>query len=164
MTIIDNIPFVVGNILAKFRELGNPETVSRAAAVAVLPEFRNRIHVEGKKTDGSAIGTYSNSYLKLRQRPPYNRTSDPDVIASLTRQLENSYVLVATEKGYTIGLNDAQGKSKATAPPPNNKVVTGEQKIRHIESMFGIIWQLSQKELDQTQLVAQNTAIALMNA
>ena len=67
MTITDNIPFVIGNILAKFRELDNPETVSRAAAIALMPELRHRIHVEGKKTDGSAIGTYSNSYLKLRQ-------------------------------------------------------------------------------------------------
>ena len=59
MTITDNIPFVIGNILAKFRELDNPETVSRAAALAVLPELHYRIHTSGKKTDGSAIGTYT---------------------------------------------------------------------------------------------------------
>jgi hypothetical protein len=148
MEITSNIPFVVGNILAKFRELDNPETVSRAAAVAVLPEFRNRIHVEGKKSDGSAIGTYSNSYLKLRQRPPYNRTSDPDVIASLTRQLENGYVLKATENGYTIG----------NASPYN------DEKVKHLENQYGEIFQLTQGERELTQLVAQNTAIALMNA
>jgi len=148
MEITSNIPFVVGNILAKFRELDNPETVSRAAAVAVLPEFRNRIHVEGKKTDGSAIGTYSNSYLKLRQRPPYNRTSDPDVIASLTRQLENGYILKATENGYTIG----------NASPYN------DEKIKHLETQYGEIFLLTEAEKNLTQLVAQNTAIALMNA
>jgi hypothetical protein len=148
MEITSNIPFVVGNILAKFRELDNPETVSRAAAVAVLPEFRNRIHVEGKKSDGSAIGTYSNSYLKLRQRPPYNRTSDSDVIASLTRQLENGYVLKATENGYTIG----------NASPYN------DEKVKHLENQYGEIFQLTQGERELTQLVAQNTAIALMNA
>jgi hypothetical protein len=148
MEITSNIPFVVGNILAKFRDLDNPETVSRAAAVAVLPEFRNRIHVEGKKSDGSAIGTYSNSYLKLRQRPPYNRTSDPDVIASLTRQLENGYVLKATENGYTIG----------NASPYN------DEKVKHLENQYGEIFQLTQGEKELTQLVAQNTAIALMNA
>ena len=148
MEITSNIPFVVGNILAKFRELGNPETISRAAAVAVLPEFRNRIHVEGKKSDGSAIGTYSNSYLKLRQRPPYNRTSDPDVIASLTRQLENGYVLKATENAYTIG----------NASPYN------DEKVKHLTEQYGEIFQLTQAEKDLTQLVAQNTAIALMNA
>ena len=148
MEITSNIPFVVGNILAKFRELDNPETVSRAAAVAVLPEFRNRIHVEGKKSDGSAIGTYSNSYLKLRQRPPYNRTSDPDVIASLTRQLENGYVLKATENGYTIG----------NASPYN------DEKVKHLTEQYGEIFLLTEREKEITQLVAQNTAIALMNA
>lgn len=148
MEITSNIPFVIGNILAKFRELDNPETVSRAAAVAVLPDFRNRIHVDGKKSDGSAIGTYSNSYLKLRQKPPYNRTSDPDVIASLTRQLENGYVLKATENGYTIG----------NASPYN------DEKIKHLENQYGEIFQLTESEKELTQLVAQNTAIALMNA
>lgn len=152
MEITSNIPFVVGNILAKFRELDNPETISRAAAVAVLPEFRNRIHVEGKKSDGSAIGTYSNSYLKLRQRKPYNRTSDPDVIASLTRQLENGYVLKATENAYTIDNigNTIKGDSKT--------------KTERLEEQYGEIFQLTERELEITQLVAQNTAIALMNA
>ena len=152
MEITSNIPFVVGNILAKFRELDNPETISRAAAVAVEPELRHRIHVEGKKTNGSAIGTYSNSYLKLRQRKPYNRTSDPDVIASLTRQLENGYVLKATENGYTIDNigNTIKGDSKT--------------KTERLEEQYGEIWGLTERELEITQLVAQNTAIALMNA
>jgi len=147
MTITDNIPFVIGNILAKFRELDNPETVSRAAAIALLPELRHRIHVEGKKTDGSAIGTYSNSYLKIRQSQ-YNRTSDSTVIASLTRQLENGYILKATEKGYTIG----------NASPYN------DEKIQHLEEKYGAIWQLTEKERELTQIVANETTLVIMNA
>ena len=146
MTITDNIPFVIGNILAKFRELDNPETVSRAAAIALLPELRHRIHVEGKKTDGSAIGTYSNSYLKIRQSQ-YNRTSDSTVIASLTRQLENGYTLKATEKGYTIG----------NASPYN------DEKIQHLEEKYGAIWQLTEKERELTQIVANETTLVIMN-
>lgn len=146
MTITDNIPFVIGNILAKFRELDNPETVSRAAAIALLPELRHRIHVEGKKTDGSAIGTYSNSYLKIRQSQ-YNRTSDSTVIASLTRQLENGYILKATEKGYTIG----------NASPYN------DEKIQHLEEKYGAIWQLTEKERELTQIVANETTLVIMN-
>ena len=146
MTITDNIPFVIGNILAKFRELDNPETVSRAAAIALMPELRHRIHVEGKKTDGSAIGTYSNSYLKLRQSK-YNRTLDSTVIASLTRQLENGYILKATENGYTIG----------NASPYN------DEKIQHIEEKYGAIWQLTEKERELTQIVANETTLLIMN-
>lgn len=150
MTITDNIPFVIGNILAKFRELGNPETVSRAAAIAVLPELHYRIHTSGKKTDGSAIGTYSNSYLKLRQSK-YNRTADSSVIASLTRQLEDSYTLKATEKGYTIDNlgNKIQGESKT--------------KTEFLEEKYGEIWALSQRELEMTQIVANETTLLIMN-
>ena len=146
MTITDNIPFVIGNIRAKFRELDNPETVSRAAALALMPELRHRIHVEGKKTDGSAIGTYSNSYLKLRQSK-YNRTSDSTVIASLTRQLENGYILKATENAYTIG----------NASPYN------DEKIQHLEEKYGAIWQLTEKERELTQIVANETTLLIMN-
>ena len=101
MQITDNIPFVIGTMLAKFRELDNPETISRAAALAVLPELRERIHVKGENSNGTKIGTYSNSYMKVRER--YNRTADKDVVASLTRELENGYTLKATDNGYTIG-------------------------------------------------------------
>lgn len=150
MTITDNIPFVIGNILAKFRELDNPETVSRAAALALMPELRHRIHVEGKKTDGSAIGTYSNSYLKLRQSK-YNRTSDSTVIASLTRQLENGYILKATENGYTIDNlgNKIKGESKT--------------KTEFLEEKYGEIWQLTEKERELTQIVANETTLLIMN-
>ena len=113
----------------------------------MLPELRHRIHVEGKKTDGSAIGTYSNSYLKLRQSK-YNRTSDSTVIASLTRQLENGYILKATEKGYTIG----------NASPYN------DEKIQHLEEKYGAIWQLTEKERELTQIVANETTLVIMNA
>jgi hypothetical protein len=145
MDITSNIPFVIGNILAKFRELGNPETVSRAAAVAIEPELRHRIHVEGKKTDGSAIGTYSNSYLKIREKN--NRGTSSKVIISLTRQLENGYTLKATEKGYTIG----------------NTSPSNEEIIGYLTEKYGDIWQLTEKERELTQIVANETALLIMN-
>jgi hypothetical protein len=140
MQVTDNIPFVIGTILAKFRELENPETVSRAAALAVLPELRERIHVRGENSKGSKIGTYSNSYMKVRER--YNRTSDKDVVASLTRELENGYTLKATDKGYTIGNQS-----------PNN-----DEKIGHLTEKYGDIWLLTEAELDITRIVAEATA------
>jgi hypothetical protein len=145
MDITSNIPFVIGNILAKFRELGNPETVSRAAAIAVLPELRYRIHVDGKNSSGGAIGTYSNSYLKIRERE--NRGTSSKVIISLTRQLENGYTLKATEKGYTIG----------------NTSPANEEIIGHLTEKYGDIWQLTERELEMTQIVAQETALLIMN-
>jgi hypothetical protein len=144
MQVTDNIPFVIGTILAKFRELENPETVSRAAALAVLPELHDRIHVQGKNSKGSKIGTYSNSYMKVRER--YNRTSDKDVVASLTRQLEGGYTLKATDKGYTIDNfgNTIENDSKT--------------KIDYLTEKYGDIWLLTEAELEITRIVAEATA------
>ena len=144
MQVTDNIPFVIGTILAKFSELENPETVSRAAALAVLPELHDRIHVKGQNTKGSKIGTYSNSYMKVRER--YNRTADKDVIASLTKQLELAYTLKATDKGYTIDNlgNTIEGDSKT--------------KIDYLTEKYGDIWLLTEAELEITRIVAEATA------
>lgn len=146
MQITDNIPFVIGTMLAKFRELDNPETVSRAAALAVLPELRERIHVRGENSKGSKIGTYSSSYMKVRER--FNRTADKDVVASLTRELENGYTLKATDNGYTIG----------------NTSTSNDEKIKHLTEKYGDIWQLTEREYEITRIAAEATSQAILNA
>lgn len=148
MQVVSNIPMMIAGMMKKFTELQNPETVSRAVAVALQPEIRNRIHVEGKNSQGGEIGTYDNTYLKLRQRPPYNRTSDSAVVASLTRQLENSYTTQATEKAYTIGF---------TSPG-------SAEKVKHLEEKYGTIWALTDGESEMVKLVAEDTATQLLNA
>ena len=146
MQITDNIPFVIGTMLAKFRELDNPETISRAAALAVLPELHDRIHVKGLNSKGSKIGTYSNSYMKVRER--YNRTADKDVVASLTRELENGYTLKATDNGYTIG----------------NTSPSNDEKIKNLTEKYGDIWQLTEHEIEITRIAAEATSQAILNA
>jgi hypothetical protein len=142
MEITSNILNVIVDLGIKFKELGNPEQVSRASAMAVMPELRERIHVDGKDSKGAEIGEYSNSYLKLRQKK-YNRTSSKTVIASLTRQLENSYILSADEKGYNIGV----------ATP------LSEQKIQWLTDKYGLIWELTEAE----KTIAFNAAIQQTN-
>jgi hypothetical protein len=142
MEITSNILDVIVDLGIKFKELGNPEQVSRASAMAVMPELRERIHVDGKDSKGAEIGEYSNSYLKLRQKK-YNRTSSKTVIASLTRQLENSYILSADEKGYNIGV----------ATP------LSEQKIQWLTDKYGLIWELTEAE----KTIAFNAAIQQTN-
>lgn len=129
ITITSNISFVIGSMLSKFADIENPEYVSRAVATALMPEIRERIHERGENSNGQQIGTYSNSYLRLRERK-YNRTSDRDVVASLTRQLENSYVLAPQQKSYTIGV----------ATP------LSVDKIKWLEEKYGPIWQLTERE------------------
>lgn len=46
-------------------------------------------------------------------RPKYNRSSDPKVVASLTRQMENDFVVIPTETGYGLGYNNPLNRQKA---------------------------------------------------
>ena len=50
------------------------DTLARTIAEMLLGDMRERIHEQGKKTDGSQLGSYNNQYLKTRVRK-YNRTA-----------------------------------------------------------------------------------------
>ena len=61
-----NISQIVRLKVAQLKGLQNPDTMLRAVALAILPELRKRVHVDGKASDGSPIGTYSPGYMQLR--------------------------------------------------------------------------------------------------
>lgn len=48
-------------------------------------------------------GVFTKGEHKGQPRPNYQRSTDTKVIISLTRQLENDYAVIATDKGYAIG-------------------------------------------------------------
>ena len=146
MTITDNFAIVLADVMGKVSSLANPETVSRAAASAVLPELRDRIHGEGKNENGAQIGTYSLSYLKLRQSK-YNRTSDSSVVASLTRQLENSYILGADGNSYGISV----------ATP------LSVDKIKWLTDRYGDLWMLTKEEEKIALDAAKETSNKILN-
>ena len=146
MNLSSNIKVVIADILSNVKEINNPETISRAAAAAVMPELRERIHERGEMPDGSKIGTYSNSYLKVRQRE--GKGSDTNVIISFTRQLQNGYTLTATDDGYTIG----------------NISPDGDMKVGYMIELYGDIWKLSEAEEKMALIAAQDMANKLLNA
>lgn len=138
----------------------NPISYMRPVVLVLAGVVRNRIHKEGKKANGSPIGTYSSEYLKLRSgnyqnsekfskgaqkgqnknagtftdrtirlnkktgvftgedkvgkpRPNYHRGSDPKVILSLTRQMEQDFVPIAENDVYGLGFNNPLNLDKA---------------------------------------------------
>lgn len=139
----------------------------RPVVLVLAGVVRNRIHEEGKKANGSPIGTYSSSYLKLRSgnyqnsgkfskgakkgevknagtftakandkagtpRPNYNRGTDPKVILSLTRQMEQDFVPIAENDEYGLGFNN-----------PHNL-----EKAEWNEERYGGVYELSAEELN----------------
>ena len=124
-------------------------------------DIRKRVHVEGKASDGSQIGQYSLGYLKVRAnnfqskkvvrgarkgmpRPVYNRGTDPKVILSLTRQMENDFGSREPEKidnGYGIGYNNEFNF---------NKAIWNEERYKKP------IWNLTKEEQQTAQNVVHN--------
>lgn len=67
ISVSTNISVVIKAKLAQLEELRkNPDPVLRTVALAVLPELKHRVHVEGKDSKGGQIGTYSPGYMAVR--------------------------------------------------------------------------------------------------
>lgn len=102
ITVKSNIKVVTGRIKQQLEQLKNKEYLLRPVAIEVIPLMTERIHQKGEASDDSQIGTYSSGYLRLRQKK-YKRDASTKVIASLTRQLEQDWSVIATTNGYGIG-------------------------------------------------------------
>lgn len=73
----------------------------------------NSVFSKGKnKGEKKPEGVFTKGKNKGQPRPKYNRTSDTKVISSLTRQMENDFVVVATAKGYGIGYSNSENFKK----------------------------------------------------
>lgn len=113
MKIKTNIGQVSQAIASKLKALKDKEYLLRPVSLGLIDKMTKRIHEDGKASDGGEIGTYSKDYLKRRQKKPYNRKPDSKIIVSLTRQLENDWSVIATEKGYGIGFKNPFNLQKA---------------------------------------------------
>lgn len=112
ITIKTNIAIVTENIRRKLNLLADREYMLRPIAFDVIVLMTERIHGRGEAASGDQIGTYNNQYLKFRQAK-HNRSADSKIIVSLTRQLENDWNVIATDKGYGIGFNNVFNAQKA---------------------------------------------------
>lgn len=111
-TIRTNIGEVTDRIKDKLGKLGDKEYIPRTLSFDLIDLMTKRIHVEGQAADESQIGTYNKDYLSLRKRK-YQRSGDPKIIVSLTRQLENDWSVIATDSGYGIGFLNPHNFDKA---------------------------------------------------
>lgn len=67
ITVTSNIQVVLKAKLEQIQALkNNSDPILRTVALAVLPELKHRVHVQGKDSSGGEIGTYSPGYMKVR--------------------------------------------------------------------------------------------------
>jgi len=135
-----NINEVSQRLYGRTLFLMNPEYVNdkliRTLAVNAAVLTKNRIHKDGEKADGSHIGEYSNSYMKIRAKN--NRDKSRKVILSLTRQMESDYAPMATPTGWGLGFKNPLNANKA----------------EWVEDKYGDIYQLQEDEKRELRKVA----------
>jgi hypothetical protein len=103
----------VQSLILGFKALSdNPISYMRPVVLVLAGELRHRIHVEGKKADGSRIGTYSRDYMRIRVKN--KRGPSTEMIWSLTRQMEQDFVAIAQTDLYGLGFNNSHNFDKAT--------------------------------------------------
>lgn len=61
-----NLGTVASGLIQKLTLLQDRDKLLRAVASNVLSEMKIRIHTDGKNAEGAQIGTYSDSYMKVR--------------------------------------------------------------------------------------------------
>lgn len=130
----------LSNVGTAMLTLQNSDSLLREICTSMIGETFDRIHKDGQKADGSQIGQYSTNYLKLRQKAPYKRSSDPKVILVLTSDMSNNYSIVPlSEKEYALGFTNP----------------TEAQKADWLEERYGKIWALTEQELEGVHNIIQ---------
>ena len=130
----------ISDLSSRFITARQADTLLRSIAVGMQALTRERIHEAGQRADGSPIGDYSDSYMKLRQSKKYNRDGDRRVILSLTRQMENDYKVIAlSDTEYALGFDNQFNADKAN----------------WAEERFGKIYALTEQELEGVRAIVQ---------
>jgi hypothetical protein len=116
-------------VLAEISTTKHP--VILAAATNVLALVAYRIHTQGERANGSPIGRYGTKYLKYREGPRFNRSSDPTMIFSLTRQMENDFSVVEEGESAGLGFKNSHNADKARwleAAFPGTYILSAEEE------------------------------------
>ena len=106
-----NIAQTLAEVKSIFDLLRDREYLLRPLAIETIANIKERIHEQGRASDGGKIGQYSSGYM--RQREKNNRGKSTEVIVSLTRQLENDYQVLGTVRGYAIGFSNPHNFDKS---------------------------------------------------
>lgn len=118
LKITSNLSDVTSSLIGRLKAVSDPngevrDKMLRTIALDTAAQMKVRIHQDGKNSENTPIGEYSNAYLKVREKN--RRGTDKKVILSLTRQMENDFGIVAGSgaTGYALGFKNADNADKA---------------------------------------------------
>ena len=153
MIITTNLDEVLGRLVGKLQDLNNPngearDLMLRQVASDTVAQVTYRIHTEGLNSAGKPIGEYANSYMKIRESSKYNRSSSKKIIFSLSGQMENDFNIVANQANhYGLGFKNTINADKA----------------QWLQERFGRVYDLTEKEKDHANLVANDFIAEYLN-
>ncbi len=117
--------------------LEETDSLLREISSTLLAEMSDRIHERGIKSDGTQIGTYSNTYLEYRIEQ--GKGSASNVTLFFTGQMQIDFnVAPIGENAYGLGYSNTLNFDKAN----------------WAEDRYGLIFQPTVQELQQIEDVA----------
>jgi len=151
--ISSNLNEVTTRLVAKLESVKDPngaaqDRMLRQVASDTLAQVKFRIHTEGKNSEDTPIGEYSNAYLKIRKKN--NRGESTKVILSLTGQMENDFSIVSNSAGrYGLGFKNEFNAQKA--------------EWLQERADYGRIYDLTESEKEHANLVANDFIAQYLN-
>ena len=114
----------------------------------ILQKGRNKGKTKSVKDKKGDAGVYTKGEKKGEQRLRFNRSNDPKVVLSLTREMENDMKVFETNSNYIIGFSNPHNYDKA--------VWNGKRYGKNI-------WKLSAEEEEIVRTVVNNKLNELLN-
>lgn len=152
LSITSNIKDVTSSLIGRLKAVADPngevrDKMLRTIAFDTAANMKVRIHQDGKNSENTDIGEYSNSYIKIREKN--RRGTDKKVILSLTRQMENDYGIVGGNgaTGYALGFKNPDNANKAG----------------WMEDKYGAIYKPTKVEVAHMRVVAEQFITDILN-
>jgi len=155
------------NNIQNLKNLGTAkDAATRVILFSTLALIKKRVFENGEKADGGKIGTYSNSYMKIRKA---NNWSGSNIILELTGEMRREFILDVSNGKWVIGFLRGNGdesytyKKEFSGNRKSKNNPSGSKGIRRVtttapvsgyraeilEKKYGTIFQMSKIEIDQ---------------
>lgn len=131
-------------------------TYSKGYMAVRTGNFKSNGKISKGKNKGQqkTTGVFTKGKHKGEKRPNFNRTGSTKVVISLTKKLELSYAVKATEKGYGVGFIDA-----SVNIPNYDNDTSSFDKSQYVENTYRKpIFNLT-KEEKNSSIVLANTIV-----
>jgi hypothetical protein len=160
----------VDYIVKGMASLTDTDRLLREISAGMLALVKERIHREGQRITGTSIGTYSDAYLRVREKS--GKGTDTKMIFALTGSMENNFKIIAiSDTEYGLGFDNPTEIIKVTALIKGQSAHTvkahtrkgKEGKVIEVKSYqnkgskgFGDdIYALSESELEEINTIVQ---------